>query len=213
VSIFKSFLVLFFKKEHACLDDAGAAGGRQGHCRRYRQHAAQPDGIGDGAWRGRATVRRSRGARVPLIVDEVYHPLYFGEPLPSTAGIENVLAMSDLSKAMSLPGLQTGWIIDPDTSRRAGLIDTRSYSTISSSPQLELLATHAAPAASLPDRAIAMVDAAICRGMEDERPEGPKRMDQARAGSGRTRPRQPDRSQHRLSENAAALARRAAGSG
>ncbi len=55
---------------------------------------------------------------VPLIVDEVYHPLYFGEPLPSTAGIENVLVMSDLSKVMSLPGLRKGWIIDPDTSRR-----------------------------------------------------------------------------------------------
>lgn len=80
---------------------------------------------------------------VPLIVDEVYHPLYFGEPQPSAAGIENVLVVSDLSKAMSLPGLRTGWIIDRDAARRRLLVDARSYFTISSSPQLELLAAHA----------------------------------------------------------------------
>jgi aspartate/methionine/tyrosine aminotransferase len=80
---------------------------------------------------------------VPLIVDEVYHPLYFGHAMPSAAGIENVVVMSDLSKAMSLPGLRTGWLIDRNAARRARLIDARSYFTISSSPLLELLAAHA----------------------------------------------------------------------
>ncbi len=79
---------------------------------------------------------------VPLIVDEVYHPLYFGAPLPSAAALENVIVTNDLSKAMSLPGLRTGWIIDRDAARRARIIDARSYFTISSSPLLELLATH-----------------------------------------------------------------------
>jgi aspartate/methionine/tyrosine aminotransferase len=80
---------------------------------------------------------------VPLIVDEVYHPLYFGPPQPSAAGLENAIVTSDLSKAMSLPGLRTGWLIDRDAARRAQIINARGYFTISGSPQLELLATHA----------------------------------------------------------------------
>ncbi len=80
---------------------------------------------------------------VPLIVDEVYHPLYFGSPQPSAAGLENVIVISDLSKAMSLPGLRTGWIVDRSAARRKRIVDARSYFTISSSPLLERLATHA----------------------------------------------------------------------
>jgi aspartate/methionine/tyrosine aminotransferase len=78
-----------------------------------------------------------------LLVDEVYHPLYFDGPQQSVAGIPNVIVMSDLSKAMSLPGLRTGWIIDSDPHRREKSIDARSYFTISGSPLLERLATHA----------------------------------------------------------------------
>jgi aspartate/methionine/tyrosine aminotransferase len=80
---------------------------------------------------------------VPLLVDEVYHPLYFTAPQPSAAGIPNVIVTSDLSKAMSLPGLRTGWLIDTNADRRARIIDARSYFTISSSPLLERLATQA----------------------------------------------------------------------
>jgi len=80
---------------------------------------------------------------IPLIVDEVYHPLYFGEYQASAAGIENVIVTSDLSKAMSLPGLRTGWLIDMDPARRARIVDARSYFTISGSPPLECLAAHA----------------------------------------------------------------------
>jgi aspartate/methionine/tyrosine aminotransferase len=80
---------------------------------------------------------------VPLIVDEVYHPLYFGEPQPSAAPIDNVLAIGDMSKALSLAGLRMGWIVDSDAERRAKIIDARSYFTISSSPILEALTAHA----------------------------------------------------------------------
>lgn len=80
---------------------------------------------------------------VPLLVDEVYHPLYFAEPQPSAAGIPNVIVTSDLSKALSLPGLRGGWLIDPDADRRARILDARSYFTISSSPLLDRLAAHA----------------------------------------------------------------------
>lgn len=80
---------------------------------------------------------------VPLVVDEVYHPLYFGPTQPSAAGLGNIVVTSDLSKAMSLPGLRTGWLIDSDAARRARIVNARGYFTISGSPQLELLATHA----------------------------------------------------------------------
>jgi aspartate/methionine/tyrosine aminotransferase len=80
---------------------------------------------------------------VPLVVDEVYHPLYFGAASPSSAGLPNVIVVGDMSKALSLPGLRTGWIIDMDSKRRARAYDARSYFTISGSPVLEALATHA----------------------------------------------------------------------
>lgn len=80
---------------------------------------------------------------IPLLVDEVYHPLYFGPAVPSAASIPNVVVMSDMSKALSLPGLRLGWLIDADAARRNRIIDARSYFTISSSPIGEAIATHA----------------------------------------------------------------------
>lgn len=100
--------------------------------------------------------------RVPLLVDEVYHPLYFTAPQRSAAGIPNVLVTSDLSKALSLPGLRTGWLIDADADRRARIIDARSYFTISASPLLERLAAHALTnARSILDRLEAVAGANI----------------------------------------------------
>jgi aspartate/methionine/tyrosine aminotransferase len=80
---------------------------------------------------------------IPLLVDEVYHPLYFGPPVPSAAKIPNTMVISDFSKAFSLSGLRLGWIIDRDPKRRKKLIDLRSYFTISSSPLTETLGAHA----------------------------------------------------------------------
>jgi len=80
---------------------------------------------------------------VPLIVDEVYHPLYFGHAQRSAAGIENVIVISDMSKALSLAGLRLGWVIDADPERRKRIVDARSYFTISSSPIAEAVAAHA----------------------------------------------------------------------
>jgi len=81
--------------------------------------------------------------RVPLVVDEVYHPLYFDTAPQSAASIDNVIVIGDMSKALSLAGLRMGWIIDANAERRSRIIDARSYFTISSSPILEALATHA----------------------------------------------------------------------
>ena len=80
---------------------------------------------------------------VPLVVDEVYHPLYFGTEQASAASIDNVNVMGDMSKALSLAGLRLGWLVERDAERRKTMIDARSYFTISSSPVLERLAVHA----------------------------------------------------------------------
>lgn len=80
---------------------------------------------------------------VPLLVDEVFHPIYFGEPRRSAAGIENVIVTGDMSKALSLPGLRMGWVIDANAARRESMIRARSYIAWSGSPLLEGLALHA----------------------------------------------------------------------
>jgi aspartate/methionine/tyrosine aminotransferase len=80
---------------------------------------------------------------IPLVVDEVYHPLYFGYPLPSVASVRNTIVVSDLSKALSLSGLRIGWLIDRDARRRERLTNLRSYFTVSGSPITEAIAVHA----------------------------------------------------------------------
>jgi len=85
---------------------------------------------------------------VPLLVDEVFHPVYFGEPKTSAAGIENVIVIGDMSKALSLPGLRSGWVIDSNAKRRESMIRARSYIAWSGSPVLEGLALHAMRARS-----------------------------------------------------------------
>ena len=74
---------------------------------------------------------------IPLIVDEVYHPLYFSGEVPTATSLDNTIVLGDFAKALSLPGLRIGWLIDRDRDRRAALIDARSYFTISGSPLTE----------------------------------------------------------------------------
>lgn len=80
---------------------------------------------------------------IPLVVDEVYHPLYFGPSVPSAATLPNTIVVGDFSKALSLSGLRVGWLIDRDAHRREHLINLRSYFTVSGSPISEILAVHA----------------------------------------------------------------------
>ncbi|HKU13896.1 MAG TPA: aminotransferase class I/II-fold pyridoxal phosphate-dependent enzyme [Steroidobacteraceae bacterium] len=81
---------------------------------------------------------------IPLVVDEVYHPLYHGAPTAASAAqLPNTIVVGDLSKALSLPGLRIGWLIDRDARRRERFIDLRSYFTISGSPLTEAVGAHA----------------------------------------------------------------------
>jgi aspartate/methionine/tyrosine aminotransferase len=88
-----------------------------------------------------AEVLAARG--IPLIVDEVYHPLYFAGPAPSATALPNTIVLGDFAKALSIPGLRIGWLIDRDARRREALLDMRSYFTISGSPLTEAIGAHA----------------------------------------------------------------------
>jgi aspartate/methionine/tyrosine aminotransferase len=76
---------------------------------------------------------------IALIVDEVYHPLYFRGAPPSAAALPDTIVLGDFAKALSIPGLRIGWLIDRDPVRRAAIIEARSYFTISGSPLTETI--------------------------------------------------------------------------
>jgi aspartate/methionine/tyrosine aminotransferase len=71
---------------------------------------------------------------IAMLVDEVYHPLYFESSSLSAARLPGAIVVSDFSKALSLSGLRIGWIIDADARRRERLVNLRSYFTVSGSP-------------------------------------------------------------------------------
>lgn len=79
---------------------------------------------------------------IPLVVDEVYHPLYHGAAVPSAAGLPNTIVLGDFAKALSIPGLRIGWLVDADATRREAFMNLRSYFTISCSPLAEAIGAH-----------------------------------------------------------------------
>jgi aspartate/methionine/tyrosine aminotransferase len=80
---------------------------------------------------------------IPLVVDEVFHRLYFGAEQPTAATNSNTIVLGDMSKSFSLPGLRTGWLIDADAERRRQIVEARSYFSVSGSPLLETLSVTA----------------------------------------------------------------------
>jgi aspartate/methionine/tyrosine aminotransferase len=80
---------------------------------------------------------------VQLVVDEVYHPIYHGPATPSAATLAGATTIGDMSKALCLAGLRTGWIVEHDRARLEQYVDARSYLTISNSPIDEALAAAA----------------------------------------------------------------------
>lgn len=118
-----------------------------------------------------ALARTLADRNVPLIVDEVYHPLYFAGSAPSAARLSNTIVVGDLSKALSLSGLRIGWLIERDPARRERLVDLRSYFTISGSPVTEALAAlalGAVPAIVARLEAVARANLALFEGFMAE---------------------------------------------
>jgi len=76
---------------------------------------------------------------IQLVVDEVYHPIYHGRPTKSAARLPHATVISDLSKAFSIPGVRTGWMIEHDARRREQYWTARAYFTVTNSTTGEIL--------------------------------------------------------------------------
>jgi aspartate/methionine/tyrosine aminotransferase len=80
----------------------------------------------------------SRG--IQLISDEVYHPIYHGQPTRSAARLPHATVIHDFSKAFPLSGVRTGWMIEHDPKRRERYWNARAYFSISNNTAGERLA-------------------------------------------------------------------------
>lgn len=77
---------------------------------------------------------------IQLVSDEVYHPIYHGKPTKSAARLPHATVISDLSKAFSIPGVRTGWMIEHNPERRQQSWNARAYFTVSNTTTGEILA-------------------------------------------------------------------------
>ena len=73
------------------------------------------------------------------MADEVYHPLYEGQPLPTAAAQPGAIVVGDFSKALCLSGLRLGYLIDRDRERRERWLRARMHFTITSPALSEAL--------------------------------------------------------------------------
>ena len=79
----------------------------------------------------------SRG--IQLVCDEVYHPIYHGRQTKSAARLPHATVISDLSKAFSIAGVRTGWMIEHDARRRRQYWNARAYFSVSNTTTGEIL--------------------------------------------------------------------------
>ena len=76
---------------------------------------------------------------IQLVSDEVYHPIYHGRQTKSAARLPHATVIADLSKAFSIAGVRTGWMIEHDTQRREQYWTARAYFSISNTTTGEIL--------------------------------------------------------------------------
>jgi aspartate/methionine/tyrosine aminotransferase len=76
---------------------------------------------------------------IQLVSDEVYHPIYHGRPTKSAARLSHATVIADLSKAFSIAGVRTGWMIEHDAQRRQQYWTARAYFSICNTTLGEML--------------------------------------------------------------------------
>jgi len=76
---------------------------------------------------------------IQLVSDEVYHPIYHGRPTKSAARLPHATVIADLSKAFSIAGVRTGWMIEHDAKRRQQYWTARAYFSICNTTTGEIL--------------------------------------------------------------------------
>lgn len=94
--------------------------------------------ISDAAMESLHEFTSSRG--IQLVSDEVYHPIYHGQETKSAARLPHATVIHDFSKAFSVPGVRTGWMIEHDPERRRQYWNARAYFSICNSTSGEMLA-------------------------------------------------------------------------
>ena len=77
--------------------------------------------------------------QIQFVSDEVFHPIYHGRQTASAARLSCATVVGDFSKALSLPGLRLGWIIERNRERRHEYLNAREYVTVSNTPMGEFL--------------------------------------------------------------------------
>jgi aspartate/methionine/tyrosine aminotransferase len=77
---------------------------------------------------------------IQLVSDEVYHPIYHGRKTTSAARLPHATVIHDLSKAFSIAGVRTGWMIEHDAQRRQQYWTARAYFSICNTTTGEILA-------------------------------------------------------------------------
>jgi aspartate/methionine/tyrosine aminotransferase len=77
---------------------------------------------------------------IQLVSDEVYHPIYHGRNTTSAARLPHATVIHDLSKAFSIAGVRTGWMIEHDARRRQQYWTARAYFSICNGTTGEMLA-------------------------------------------------------------------------
>ena len=77
---------------------------------------------------------------IQLVSDEVYHPIFHGQPTKSAARLPHATVIHDFSKAFPLAGVRTGWMIEHDAKRRKEYWTARCYFSITNSSAGEFLA-------------------------------------------------------------------------
>ncbi|HEV2115477.1 MAG TPA: aminotransferase class I/II-fold pyridoxal phosphate-dependent enzyme [Terriglobales bacterium] len=93
--------------------------------------------IADGEMEALHDFTAERG--IQLVSDEVYHPIYHGRPTQSAARLPHATVIADLSKAFSIAGVRTGWMIEHDAQRRQQYWTARAYFSISNTTTGEIL--------------------------------------------------------------------------
>ncbi len=76
---------------------------------------------------------------IQLVSDEVYHPIYHGRQMKSAARLAHATVIADMSKAFSIAGVRTGWMIEHDAQRRQQYWNARAYFSICNSTTGEIL--------------------------------------------------------------------------
>jgi len=68
---------------------------------------------------------------IQFVSDQVYHPVYHGRAAATAARLPHATVLGDFSKALCLPGLRLGWMVERDAARREQYRTAHAYFTVS----------------------------------------------------------------------------------